>query len=362
VPADDHRTTDILATSRPTSAPTPPPMAQLAGPVAVTVVVPLRSPIPNTAIGSRLGALAAEVGEVLVVDGSPPPVQDIHARTWPQQVRHLRLQLGDRTPNGKVGAVLAGACAARHDIVVLADDDVTWTRPQLERAHAVMANTDLVCLRPQNRYRTLTAPARWDTARILIGRAFGGDWPGTMVVRRSALIDDGYRGDVLFENLELERTLAVRGATAVDLALVVDRDPPRLDRFLEQRVRQAYDELARPAHLLAQLAILPTLILGRRRAALALSIGAMALAEVGRRRSDGRSAYTATSALWAPAWVLERSITSWLALACRVRGGVRYRDGRFRAAATPGRRLRRIAADPSPAGVGARSGPHESDR
>jgi hypothetical protein len=303
------------------------------------VVVPLRVERPDPALGERLGRLAAEVAEVLVVDGSEPAVQEAHARSWPRSVRHLRLADEDRTPMGKVGGVLAGARAAGHEILVIADDDVVWRRPQLERAHAVMAATDLTALRPQNRYCELTWVARWDTGRTLVQRALGGDWPGTVVVRRSALLPEGYRGDVLFENLELERELRRRGGTvAVDLRLIVDRLPPTPRHFRGQRVRQAYDELARPGHLAAELALLPAVLLGGRRAVVALAAGSVALAELGRRRAGGRAAFPPSSALWAPLWVGERAITAWLAVGCRLRGGVRYRDGRLRTAAGPGPR------------------------
>lgn len=308
----------------------------------MSIVVPLYASVPQVVLGERLGQMAEQVAEVVVVDGSDPSVQDAHRSAWPASIRLLPLADGDRTPNGKVGAVLAGARAASHEIVVIADDDVTWTRAQLERAHAVLANTDLVGLRPQNRYTEPTWIARWDTARSLIQRGLGGDWPGTFVVRRSALLDGGYRGDVMFENLELERTLKARGGSvAVDLSLVIDREPPTARHFLGQRVRQAYDELARPAHLIAELAIVPTVAAGRRRAAAVLVLGSVALAEAGRRRTGGREHFPPTSALWAPLWVAERGVTSWLALGSRLAlGGVRYRDGRLRDAATPLSRLR----------------------
>lgn len=310
----------------------------------LSVVVPLRVAHPDLALGQRLGRLAAQVAEVIVVDGSAPAVQDAHADGWPASVRHLRLADDDRTPNGKVGGVLAGARAAGHDILVIADDDIVWGRAQLERAHAVMAAGQLAALRPQNRYTEMTWVARWDTARTLIQRALGGDWPGTVVVRRSALLPEGYRGDVMFENLELERELRRRGGeVAVDLRLVVDRLPPAAAHFRGQRVRQAYDELARPGHLAAELALLPVAVLGGRRAVAAIALGSVALAELGRWRADGRSSYPATNALWAPLWVGERAITSWLAVGCRLRGGVRYGDGRLKVAAGRGAGARRVS-------------------
>jgi hypothetical protein len=328
-------------------APSPGPAVRAEAPpgtLPLSVVVPVRHERPDPDLAVRLGALAEHVAEVIVVDGSEPAVQDEHVRSWPATVRHLRLADEDRTPMGKVGGVLAGARAAGHDVLVIADDDVIWRRSQLERAHAVMAATDLAALRPQNRYTEMTLAARWDTGRTLVQRALGGDWPGTMVVRRSALLPGGYRGDALFENLELERELGRRGGTvAVDLRLVVDRVPPTPRHFWGQRVRQAYDEMARPAHLVAELALVPIALVGGRRAVVALAVGAVVVAEAGRRRADGRSSYPPTSALWAPLWVGERAVTSWLAVGCRLRGGVRYRDGRLRTAAGPPPRRRRPA-------------------
>jgi hypothetical protein len=117
-------------------------------------------------------------------------------------------------------------------------------------------------------------------------------------------------------------------------------------------VRQAYDEFARPGHLATWLSILPTVgvAVARRRAApvLGVAIASIAIAELGRRRDRGRTVFGPTAALWAPAWLAERAICSWLAVAARLRGGVRYRGVRIRPAATPIRRLRdRAVAAPA---------------
>jgi len=60
----------------------------------------------------------------------------------------------------------------------------------------------------------------------------------------------------------------------------------------------------------------------------------MLLAELGRRRHRGRSAFPASSAGWAPLWTLERAVTVWIAIAARFRGGARYRGQRLPTAAT----------------------------
>ncbi|MBO1771041.1 glycosyltransferase family 2 protein, partial [Agrococcus sp. TF02-05] len=198
---------------------------------------------------------------------------------------------------------------------------------------------------PQNHFRPLPWHARWDTARSLINRALGSDYPGTLVVRRE-LAAGGYRGDVLFENLELLRTVEARGGR-IEWAkdLFVERRPPTAAHFRSQRIRQAYDSFAQPARLAAELALLPALLLQARRPRgyLLWAAVAVAVAERGRRIDGGRHSYPRTNALWAPAWVAERAVTAWLALGWRVLGGVPYAGGRLRVAASSRRALRHDA-------------------
>ncbi len=297
-----------------------------------------------------LSRLARTVDEVIVVDGSPPDVFAQHARHWASRIRHVAPAV--RTLNGKVGGVMTGIHLARHERIVIADDDVRYRRRELTRMLALLTHRAVV--RPQNYFHPLPWHARWDTARSLINRLGRGDWPGTLGVRRSPLLEaGGYSGDVLFENLELVRTVkAAGGSEAVPLDLFVARRPPEARHFVSQRIRQAYDEWARPGRLVAQLAILPACLVGGIPAVVGLGAAAIGAAELGRRRAGGRDCYPATSALWAPLWMAERSVTAWIALSNRlVRGGVRYRGGRLKHAATPHRKLRQqIAGLRSPAG------------
>src|SRR5206468_11787027 len=102
-----------------------------------------------------------------------------------------------------------------------------------------------------------------DTARTLLNRSVGRDYPGTLAVRRSRMLAMGmYDGDVLFENLELMRTLRAHGGTiASPLDLFVARVPPSAAHFWGQRTRQAYDDLALPLRMALWLAVLPLLAL-----------------------------------------------------------------------------------------------------
>ena len=290
-----------------------------------------------TELRAYLERVAGWVEEVVVVDGSPGPIFERHRRELGRLCRHIRPDPRLDFKMGKVNGVDTGVRAATRELVVIADDDVRYERAELERVAALLGEAHLV--RPQNHFDPLPWHARIDTARTLLNRVhtgdrrFGaGDFPGTLAIRRSAYeAIGGYDGDVMFENLELMRTVAVAGGTvASPLDLYVRRLPPTSAHYLSQRVRQAFDDLGVPVRLAAFLAIGPALAIavarGRGRVALAVLLaGPFAVAEAGRRRAGGTSRYPLSSALLAPLWVIERAVSAWLAVASKLRrGGIPY--------------------------------------
>jgi hypothetical protein len=248
--------------------------------------------------------------ELVVVDGSPDPIFECHAAAWEPLGTHLRPDPALKTPMGKVGGVLTGIREASNEAVVIADDDVRYDEHSLARAVTLLGLAD--CIRPQNYFDELPWHARLDTARTLLNRSFGADFPGTLAVRRSSVLAaGGYDGDVIFENLELMRTIRAAGGVVLSpLDLYVARRPPSAEHFLSQRIRQAYDDFAIPARMATWLAVLPALTgalaRGNRRGAAAAVAGSVALAELGRRRAGGREYFPASSSLLAPVWILER--------------------------------------------------------
>ena len=319
-----------------------------------TYVLPIRAreSLITTDLARYLGWLAQRA-EVIVVDGSAAPVFAAHRAAWGHAVRHVAPAPDLATPMGKVGGVLTGVGLASHEHLIIADDDVRYDEASLARVLAALADADVV--RPQNYFSPVPWHACWDTGRTLLNRISGGDWPGTLGVRRSALVrTGGYDGAAMFENLELVRTLvAAGGRHVVLLDAYVARRPSTTRHFLSQRVRQAYDEFARPARLATQLAVLPLAVLVLLRSGWpALCAGVLVvagLAEVGRRRAGGRRYFPARASLFAPAWVAERAVCSWLAVGTRVIfGGVRYRGVVLRHAATPMHVLRSRHAPSQP--------------
>lgn len=284
--------------------------------------------------------------EVFVVDGSEVEEFERNAGAWGSFVKHVPPDPDLRWLMGKVNGVVTGLRAATFEKIVIADDDVRYEDAALDRVLRLLDEADVV--RPQNFFDPLPWHARWDTARTLLNRAFARDYPGTLAVRRGALPPDGYYGDVMFENLELLRTAAARGATiASPLDLYVRRLPPSASHFWSQRVRQAYDDFAIPGRMALWLSLLPlgvTCALRRDGRTPVVAAGvAVAVAEAGRRRAGGRNVFPAMGSLMAPLWISERAVTSWLALRQRLTGGCRYGRVRIPRAASSLRSLRRAA-------------------
>jgi hypothetical protein len=324
----------------------------------LTYVLPLRvrTAAHETGLTSYLKTIAG-LCELIVVDASAPDVFAAHHRAWDTFCRHIRSAPDLRYQNGKVNGVITGVREARHDKVVIADEDVRYDEPGLRRVSGLLDRADLV--RPQNYFSPLPWHARWDTARTLINRSFWADFPGTLAVRRSLLLDaGGYDGDVLFENLELMRTIdAAGGRVATPLDLYVRRLPPGAKHFWSQRVRQAYDDFALPARMAAFLSVLPLVgfLLARRRfpALAGLIAASVLLAERGRLRAGGAAIFPFTASLFAPLWAGERAVCVWLALFYRlVRGGCPYYGATIARAANSKRAIaHRIRAAESEAPV-----------
>ncbi|MFJ6199696.1 glycosyltransferase [Micromonospora sp. NPDC092111] len=342
----------VRAASRPAAAP-----GGGVGPVRLPVeyVLPLRRST-DTGLDELTGYLRGLRGlvDVTVVDGSPPELFARHAACWRGLLRHLPPDPAVHGVDDTARGVLTGVAAARHEHVVIADDDVRYDAVGLRAVHRWLDRVDLV--RPQDYFDPLPWHAWWDTGRTLLDRALGADHPtGTLAVRRSTFrAMGGYDPDVLFGNLELVRTVRAYGGTeAAPAGLYVRRLPPTVPRFRDQRVRHAYHDLARPARLLVSLAVLPGVVaaLAARRPGLLLVAAAAtaALAESGRRRAGGAAVFPPGTSLAAPAWLLERGVCGWLAVGRGVfRGGLRHAGRRVRRPAHSVRTLRRRLAPVEP--------------
>ncbi|NUO36205.1 MAG: glycosyltransferase, partial [Dermatophilaceae bacterium] len=148
-------------------------------------------------MSSYLAELSRAVTAITVVDGSTPERRRVHEAQWGAHARVVEPDLGAvvtapqeaggsrRALNGKVLGAMTGIRQARHDAVVLADDDVRHTCDTLARLVEALDRADLV--RPVNVYEAWPWQARWDGARTLVNLALGTDWPGPFALRRSTV-------------------------------------------------------------------------------------------------------------------------------------------------------------------------------
>jgi len=282
--------------------------------------------------------------ELLIVDGSNASNFEQHHVAWSGFGKHVAPASRFKYVNGKVNGVMTGLHLAQHNLVIIADDDVRYTVAQLGIMAGLLQDVQLVV--PQNYFSPNPWHAQWDTARTLLNRAIHHDYPGTLAVQRDFFNGlGGYDGDVLFENLELMRTIqAGDGKVLYKPDLYVERLPPSAKHFWSQRVRQAYDDYAQPLKLAFFILLMPALV-GAALVSPLLPAGLLALsipvAEAGRRIHKGSKYFPWASSLYAPFWLLERGVCTWLALFSKLRnGGVRYNGSVIRTAANPLWKLR----------------------
>ncbi|HVG39909.1 MAG TPA: hypothetical protein VM870_11500, partial [Pyrinomonadaceae bacterium] len=121
--------------------------------------------------------LAGAGCEVIVVDGSPAPVFAAHDAGWREFCRHVTVDPQYRYLNGKVNGIHTGVDLARHEKIIVGDDDIRYTIADVGRACALLDQDEMV--RPQNYLSPLPWWARMEAARMLINRALlpTGDYP-----------------------------------------------------------------------------------------------------------------------------------------------------------------------------------------
>jgi hypothetical protein len=269
-------------------------------------------------------ALRAADCELIVVDGSPPEVFQQHHAAWSQLARHEVVDRRFGYMNDKVNGIHTGVELATCEKIILADDDIRYTAANLEKMRGLLDEYEMV--RPQNYLSPLPWWARMESARMLINRATLkiGDYPGTCAFRRSTMLRLGhYDGDVLFDNEEIIRHFARFGASihyAIDF--FVQKRPPTLRKWKEQRPRQAYEDFGLRIKTALFLSV-PILIIvaaivagtaGFMLSIVLISIFATALACAGGARGEAGEYIPGWICLYAPLWVFERSFSTYWAI------------------------------------------------
>jgi Glycosyl transferase family 21 len=306
-----------------------------------TYLLPIRRAIFSASEARELAAYFGTLNDagcdVLVIDGSSSPVFQQHDEAWRSLCRHEQVDRSFGYLNDKVNGIHTGVRLAPTEKIVLADDDIRYNAAEIEGVCKLLDDYDVV--RPQNYLAPLPWWARMEAARMLINRATlrTGDYPGTCAFRRNVMLRVGpYDGDVLFDNEEIIRHFARAGATiSYAINLFVRKRPPTFRKWIEQRPRQAYEDFGLRAKTALFLA-LPLVgvwiaaALGSKSFflyLLSVSIAAVLLAGVGRSRGAASEFFPAPVCLFAPLWILERSLSTYWALYWHFsRGGYPFGD------------------------------------
>jgi len=306
-----------------------------------TYLLPIRRAAFAATEAAELAAYFRTLGDagcdVLAVDGSPDPVFQQNHDAWSSVCRHERVDRSFSYLNDKVNGIHTGVNLAATEKIILADDDIRYTAAQIERVCELLEDFEVV--RPQNFLSPLPWWARMEAVRMLINRATlrTADYPGTCAFRRESMLRVGhYDGDVLFDNEEIIRHFAREGATvSYALNLFVQKRPPRFRKWIEQRPRQAYEDFGLRAKTalffaLPWLGLAMVFASGRQGAllyAILLVVIATGLAVAGRLRGAAAEYFPTSVCLFAPLWILERTLSTYWALYWHVvHGGYPFGD------------------------------------
>jgi hypothetical protein len=246
--------------------------------------------------------------DVIIVDDSPEHTFARNRRILCWVGRHVAALPRHRDLRGSVDPVRAALDLAPCDKVIVAGTTVRYDAVSLEEVCALLDYHDAV--EPQDYLEPLPWWGGIEAGRILVHRGIEPlpDHGATFAFRKAAL-----RGIPIVDCV---------GASGV----FVRRLPPQLGDWFNERPRQAGDDFDLPVKSAFFLALLPLALLlaafgGLRFAggyAGAVAIGAVALAVRGRVGAAG--VFPLRSCLYAPLWVLERSVSVYWALALRVAG------------------------------------------
>lgn len=140
-----------------------------------TYILPVR--LPDEGPIEELAAYVRSLSgvDIVVVDGSSPKLFAALKCRLGSAATHVPPDLRIKGRNGKVRGVLTGLQLAKHDKIVVADDDVRYDDLTLRELIRDLDSWDVV--RPQNYFHPQPWHAVIDGSRSLINRALDGDWP-----------------------------------------------------------------------------------------------------------------------------------------------------------------------------------------
>jgi len=277
-------------------------------------------------LATYLSTLGVAGCDVVILDPAPAARFDLNGRVLRWVGRHLPVRAEHCTPGGTLDRVRAAAGVAACERVIVAAQDVRYT------AEAIGQLCDLLDLHEVVEPQDYLNPLPWwggiEAGRILVHRGIEPqpDHGATFGFRRSAVtaLRSLGAGEVLDDQA---RRLAAAGAEVfAATSIFVRREPGPLDEWLAQRPRLAGNDFSLPMKSAFFFSLVPLLLLLALAGGAALAGGyatAIAFASVAlavRGRAGARPFFPLRACLFAPLWVLERSVSVYWALFRKLRG------------------------------------------
>jgi hypothetical protein len=277
-------------------------------------------------LGNYLSTLGVAGCDVVVIDPSPRLLFDLNGRILRWVARHVAVQPEHCTPLGTFDRIRAAMAVTACEKVIVATEDVRYTPEAIAQLCDLLEMHEVV--EPQDYLEPLPWWGSMEAGRILVHRGIEPqpDHGATFGFRRGAV--RALRSLGIHDSADdPARRLASAGAEVFAAADVfVRRNPGPLDAWLEERPRVAGDDFALPLKSAFFFSLVPFLLLlatlgGARLAS--VYAGVIAFSSIGlalRGRTGAASFFPIRACLFAPLWVLERSVSVYWALLRKLRG------------------------------------------
>lgn len=276
-------------------------------------------------LGNYLSTLSVTGCDVVVLDPSPGMLFELNGRILRWVARHVPVRPEHCTPGGTLDRLRAAASVAACEKVIVASEDIRYTPGAIGQLCDLLEKHEVV--EPQDYLEPLPWWGSIEAGRILLHRGIEPqpDHGATFGFRRGTV--RALRALNLIDDHDPARRLATAGAEVYAASDVfVRREPGAFEDWLDERPRIAGNDFALPLKSAFFFTLVPFLLLlgifgGMKLAGVYAGIIGFSSVGLALRGRAGASAFFPLRAcLFAPLWVLERSVSVYWALFRKLRG------------------------------------------
>lgn len=276
-------------------------------------------------LANYLSTLSVTGCDVVVLDPSSRMFFDLNSRILRWVARHVPVRAEHCTTAGTLDRLRAAASVAACEKVIVASEDVRYTPAAIGQLCDLLEKHEVV--EPQDYLQPLPWWGSIEAGRILVHRGIEPqpDHGATFGFRRGTV--RALRALNMFDHHDPVRRLGTAGAEVYAASDVfVRREPGAFEDWLEERPRIAGNDFALPLKSAFFFSLVPFLLLLGLLGGVKLAgvyAGIIGFSSVGlalRGRAGASAFFPLRACLFAPLWVLERSVSVYWALFRKLRG------------------------------------------